>query len=138
VLAPEGLGPRADLTTEPPGRTIEVPGGTQALRRTEIVSIEHEGRRGSVRRPSLLGAVVAKGAACGLPGDVSRHLRDLALLCALVVDPFEMKEAMDAKDRRRVRLGEKMADFGHTAWSLIPPDIRGQAYDAFVILTDRP
>lgn len=35
VLAPEGLGERADLTTTPPGRTIEVPGGTQALSRTE-------------------------------------------------------------------------------------------------------
>jgi hypothetical protein len=31
VLAPDGLGARADLTTSPPGRTIEVPGGTQAL-----------------------------------------------------------------------------------------------------------
>ena len=31
VLAPEGVGARADLSTEAPGRTIEVPGGTQAL-----------------------------------------------------------------------------------------------------------
>jgi hypothetical protein len=135
VLAPEGLGPRADLTTEPPGRTIEVPGGTQALSRTEILDIQHEGRQGSVPRPSLLGAVVAKGAACGLAGDVSRHLRDLALLCALVADPFEMKELMNSKDRRRVRLGEKLADSGHAAWGLVPADIRGQGYDAFVILT---
>lgn len=28
VLAPEGLGQRTDLTTTPPGRTIQVPGGT--------------------------------------------------------------------------------------------------------------
>ena len=27
VLAPEGLGPRTDLTTTPPGRTLQVPGG---------------------------------------------------------------------------------------------------------------
>lgn len=31
VLAPEGLGSRTDLTTTPPGRTLQVPGGTQAL-----------------------------------------------------------------------------------------------------------
>ncbi|MCE2421666.1 hypothetical protein I8742_25860, partial [Escherichia coli] len=31
VLAPEGLGERTDLTTTPPGRTLQVPGGTQAL-----------------------------------------------------------------------------------------------------------
>ena len=29
VLAPEGLGLRTDLTTTPPGRTLQVPGGTQ-------------------------------------------------------------------------------------------------------------
>ena len=39
VLAPEGLGPRTDLTTTPPGRTLQVPGGTQALERTELVPI---------------------------------------------------------------------------------------------------
>jgi hypothetical protein len=39
VLAPEGLGPRADLTTTPPGRTLEVPGGTQALIRTELAPV---------------------------------------------------------------------------------------------------
>lgn len=30
VLAPEHVGERANLTTSPPGRTIEVPAGTQA------------------------------------------------------------------------------------------------------------
>lgn len=39
VLAPEGHGPRADLTTTPPGRTLEVPGGTQALIRTELIPV---------------------------------------------------------------------------------------------------
>lgn len=29
VLAPEGLGERTDLTTTPPGRTLQVPGGTR-------------------------------------------------------------------------------------------------------------
>ncbi len=31
VLAPEGLGERTDLTTTPPGRTLQVPGGTRTL-----------------------------------------------------------------------------------------------------------
>ncbi|MPZ01157.1 MAG: hypothetical protein GEU97_24980 [Actinophytocola sp.] len=35
ILAPDGLGPRTDLTTTRPGRTVEMPGGTQALQRTE-------------------------------------------------------------------------------------------------------
>jgi hypothetical protein len=37
VLVPEGVGECTDLTTTPPGHTIQVPGGTQALDRTELV-----------------------------------------------------------------------------------------------------
>lgn len=136
LLAPEGLGPRADLSVDPPhpGRTIEIPAGTQALARSEWADIVHEGRVGRVPRPSLLAAVVAKGAACGLPGDVSRHLRDLALLCALVDDPFAMAGQLTAKDRRRVRLAAALTDPGHLAWLLVPAAIRDRGIDAYVIL----
>lgn len=135
VLAPEGLGERSDLTTTRPGRTIEVPGGTQALRRSELIELEHEGRRGAVPRPSLLGAIVGKGAACGLPGDTSRHHRDLALLCALVSDPFEMREQMDRRDLKRVRVGGRLHDDLHPAWALLPEDLRAQGRTAYEVLT---
>jgi hypothetical protein len=49
VLAPDGLGSRVDLTSSPPGRTVSVPGATQALHRTELVSVVHEGRHGQAR-----------------------------------------------------------------------------------------
>lgn len=88
ILAPDGLGPRTDLTTTPPGRTIEMPGGTQALQRTEWVDVRHEGRTAAVPRPSLLAAIVAKAAACALGGNPARHLRDLALLNALATRSF--------------------------------------------------
>ena len=58
VLAPDGLGPRTDLTTTVPGRTLQVPGGTQALERTELVPVATTTRTGHVPRPSLLGAIV--------------------------------------------------------------------------------
>jgi len=135
VLAPEGVGQRADLTTTRPGRTVQVPGGTQALDRTERVTVLHEGRTGTVPRPSLLGALVAKGAACGLPGDSSRHLRDLALLCALVPDPFTMVDEMTKKDKKRIRLAAVLHDEAHPAWQLVPTGIRGQGRAAYQILT---
>ena len=135
MLAPEGLGQRADLTTTRPGRTIEVPGGTQALHRSEFIDLEHEGRRGTVPRPSLLGAIVGKGAACGLPGDTSRHHRDLALLCALVPDPFEMREQMENKDIKRVRTGGRLHEDLHPAWALLSDDLRAQGRAAYKILT---
>jgi hypothetical protein len=128
LLAPEGVGERADLSTTPPGRTIEVPGGTQALDRSELVVVDHAGRTGAVFRPSLLGALVIKGAACGLGGDVSRHHRDLALLCSLVEDPFVLAEQMSAKDRQRLRCASAIAEeHDHMAWQLLPSDVRSDA-----------
>ena len=135
VLAPEGLGANADLTTTKPGRTLQVPGGTQALRRTEFVEIVHEGRRGVVPRPSLLAALVGKGAACGLPGDNARHLRDLALLCSLVDDPFALRQEADRKDRDRMRIGGALRDDRHQAWLVLPQQQRLAGQATFAILS---
>jgi hypothetical protein len=46
VIAPDGLGEREDLTTTPPGRTLEVRAGTQALQRTELLPVETRSRSG--------------------------------------------------------------------------------------------
>lgn len=133
VLAPEGLGRRADLTTTPPGRTIEVPGGTQALGRTERITVVHEGRRGTIPRPTLLAAIVGKAAATALPGP-DRHYRDLALLCALVDDPFDLSEQMTRKDRQRLRLARGLLDDVHPAWLLVPGAIRSAGQIAYGVL----
>jgi hypothetical protein len=135
VLAPEGVGTRAVLTTSPPGRTVEVPGGTQALNRTERVTIVHEGRSGTLPRPTLLAAIVGKAAATALPPS-ERHYRDLALLCALVDDPFTMADQLTKKDRQRVRLARALLDDTHGAWALVPDAIRGQGQIAYGILHD--
>ena len=133
VLAPEGLGERAVLTTSPPGRTIEVPGGTQALNRTERVTVVHEGRSGTLPRPTLLAAIVGKAAATALPTP-ERHYRDLALLCALVDDPFALAEQLTTKDRQRVRNAKDLLDDTHAAWALVPEPIRSQGRIAYGIL----
>lgn len=138
VLAPEGLGERADLTTSPPGRTVQVPGGTQALARSERIIVEHEGRRGPIPRPTLLGALIGKGAACGLPGDPSRHLRDLALLCALADDPFELADQLTKKERAKLRLGSALQDGRHPAWLLVPSSIRAHGQITYGVLTNQP
>ncbi|HET7388337.1 MAG TPA: hypothetical protein VFJ19_16915 [Nocardioidaceae bacterium] len=133
VLAPEGLGERAHLTTSPPGRTIEVPGGTQALNRTEHVRVVHEGRTGTIPRPTLLAAIVAKAAATALPSP-ERHYRDLALLCALVADPFDLVEQMTPKDRQRLRLANALLEPSHQAWLLVPASRRSAGRIAFGVL----
>ena len=133
VLAPEGLGERADLTTSPPGRRLEVPGGTQALLRSETITVHHEGREGTLPRPTLLAAIIGKAAAVKLP-DPDRHYRDLALLCALVEDPFELRDQLTKKDRKRLRKAHRLLNDNHPAWVLVPDNIRGQGQISYAIL----
>lgn len=133
VLAPEGVGARANLLTSPPGRTVEVPGGTQALDRTELVTIVHEGRQGSLPRPTLLAAIVAKAAATGL-SNPERHYRDLALLLCLVQDPFALTEQLKSKDRQRLRRARQLLDNAHPAWALAPSEVRANGQISYTIL----
>jgi hypothetical protein len=52
VLAPDGLGRAA--RTAGKLETIQIPGGTQALERIEVVEIVLDGVASRVRRPTLL------------------------------------------------------------------------------------
>jgi hypothetical protein len=120
VLAPDGLGPRADLTTTPPGRTLQVPGGTQALERTELVPVATSTLSGHVPRPSLLGAIICKAVAVGVDDAPDAQRLDLALLLGLVDDPFELINQLNATDRRRLRARIEMADERNPVWGRLP------------------
>ena len=135
VLAPEGLGRRANLTTTPPGRTIQAPGGTQALNRTELVPVEYGGSLGLVPRPSLLGAIIVKAAAIAVDDAPHAQELDLALLLSLVADPSEMAAAMTKKDRARLR-GGKIGDDSHAVWSVLQPEAADRARLAYRSLSD--
>jgi hypothetical protein len=87
--------------------------------------------------PSLHGAIVLKAAACKLPGDTARHERDLALLLALVVDPFEIGASRTARDRRWLRAVTALADPTHMAWRLVPPSNRDDGLASYEILAGR-
>jgi predicted nucleotidyltransferase len=61
LLAPDHLGPNADLTTVPPQTTSEIPGGTRALATRHDLEIDVVGvGTGTVPVPSLAGARVIK------------------------------------------------------------------------------
>jgi len=136
VLAPDHVGTRAKLTTTPPGRTIEVPGSTQALHRRELVDVTlASGSSGPVPRPSLLGAIVLKAAATTLTtGGNERHFNDLALLCSLVRDPYELADQMDKSERRWIARAGSLADARHPSWALLPTDLREEGRSALQIL----
>lgn len=136
VLAPDNLGPRADLTTTPPGRTLEVPGGRQAVRRTESVRVRLGERLGTIHRPSLLGAIVAKAAAVNIktaPPD--RHYRDLAFLLSLPMNPMEMRGQLEKSDRKKLAFAKALHDPEHAAWRQLDDGAAradGQAAYAFL------
>jgi hypothetical protein len=116
VLAPEGLGERTDLTTTPPGHTLQVPAGTQALQRAERIEYSYKGRKGLIPRPSLLGAIVGKACAVDVDDVPMNQEIDFALLLSLVPDLFVLKAELTAKDRHRLGARRAMVDLGHRAW----------------------
>lgn len=87
VLIARFLGPHADNRLGiSGGRTIAAPGGQGALNRAEPVHVEVDGVTGTVLRPSLQGAIIAKASALlsGEGARSDRHLNDLAVLASLV------------------------------------------------------
>jgi hypothetical protein len=135
VLAPEGLGSRTDVTTTPPGRTIQVPGGTQALARTQLVPVAIGDRRGLVPRPSLLGAIVVKALAVDVDDVPDAQRRDLALLLSLVDDPIAVADQLTRKDRRRLAARSEMHNADERAWESLPRDAADRGRAAYRLLT---
>jgi hypothetical protein len=117
LLAPDNLGQRVDLTTTPPGATLEVPGGRQAIQRSESVSIQLGERVGVIHRPSLLGAIVGKAAALGIPtAPKDKHYRDLAFLLSLPANPIVLRSEVTRNDRKKLALANALVEADHAAW----------------------
>ena len=103
VLIPSGIGQRATRRTGVSGSTtLETPGSTQALNRSERIEVAVEGRVGVIRRPNLIGALVCKAAAHTIQDQRGRgrHRRDFALLATLLT-AADLREAAISKSDRR-------------------------------------
>lgn len=134
VLAPDHVGPKADLTTTPPGRTVEVPGGTQALNRSERIPVEIDGRIGVIPRPDILGAILVKLEATSLPGDPARHYQDLAFLLTIVPQPKQARSALTPKERGKLRACP-LNKSDHQAWRLLTDNDAYQGRAALQLLS---
>ena len=112
VLAPEGLGPRADLSFAFPAQGV-----AQALARTELLPIRVAAQVHWVPRPTLLGAIVGKATASVVDTkDTERHRLDLAFLCSLVADPFTLSAEVSKKDRARLRAASAAFGESNPSW----------------------
>lgn len=101
VLGCDGL--KQDPTTIGNRVTIQVPGGTQALGRTEVVGVALAGREPvAVRRPSLLGSILIKARIAIKRRDKFESDRqDLIRLLTYVKDPRQLVDAGGLKTSER-------------------------------------
>jgi hypothetical protein len=104
VLAPDGISTPPDLGTGL--KAIGVPGGSQALTRSEVVTVTVEGRSFELRRPSLLGAVLIKARSLMVHHDPDSQREDLLRLLALIEDPRGMAADLLKTERKWLRDAE--------------------------------
>lgn len=116
ILAPDGLSERTRTLTIPPARTISVPGGSQALARSEPVEIEVGNRRGIVPRPNLVGAILLKARAISVDDVPEAQRIDLAFFLTLVENPRTLRSELRGTERRWLRERLELLNPSHPAW----------------------
>lgn len=127
VLAPDGLGARTSVTTVRPARTVSVPGGGQALARSELVEVSLDDAVAEVPRPSLLGAILLKARAIDVDDVPDQQRRDLAFLLSLVQDPRALLPEIRPTERRWLRKRKDLLGRGSWAWHTIEDADAGYA-----------
>jgi hypothetical protein len=118
LLAPDGL--REDPRVSGRVRTVQVPGGTQALERTEVIEVEIDGVARRLRRPTLLGAILIKARSLLVHDDPDTQRADLILLLSLLDDPRVAARQLKGRERGWLRDAEG-------ALALDDPDLAGPA-----------
>jgi len=106
ILGPDGL--RRPARTLGKYETIGIPGGSQALKRTETVTIAVAGRSPSkIRRPTLLGAILLKARALKVHKRTEDQRQDLTLLLSFVEEPRSMADGLRGRERRWLQAGRR-------------------------------
>jgi hypothetical protein len=105
VLAPDGINPPPDLGAGV--KAVGVPGGSQALSRSEAVTVTVAGRSFELRRPTLLGAVLMKARSLMVHSDPETQREDLLQLLGLIEDPREMAADLRRTERKWLLAAEQ-------------------------------
>ncbi len=127
VLAPDGLGARANIRTLSPHRTVRVPGGTQALVRSSPVAVRSREVEGDLPRPNLLGAILVKVRAIEIDDVPNAQRADVALLLQLVDDPDRLRSDLTRTEKGWLRRHRYLADPADPHWDSFHADDPEQA-----------
>lgn len=141
LVAPDGVGKRADLRTVGGGVTVQIGGGSFALQRSESVAVRTGERTGEVLRPDLAGALLIKAVAAkrDRKWGPERHLRDLAFLLSLVDDPLTIRNLLGTNNCRRVKAVSELNDPDHEAWRLVhDPQARAEGQATLALIGAGP
>lgn len=125
VLGSDGV--RRDPRTVGRHTTFQVPGGTQALARSEIVRVSLDGGEPiELRRPNLLGAILIKARVVAKQRDKFESDRqDLIRLLSFVADPRALAEDLKPSEKKWLRRVTSMLAFDDPALDELFP--RGEA-----------
>jgi len=110
VLGPDGAGKRVRFTTVAGARTVAVPGGTQALNRSEKLVIRAGTIVGRIPVPSLLGSLLVKIRAVEVDDQPDAQRRDVAFLLSLIEDPDPLAHEMSSQERQWLRRHPEFID----------------------------
>jgi len=138
VLGPDGV--KADPETVGRYTTFKVPGGTQALNRSEAVMVKVDGGAAArVRRPNLLGAILIKArvVAKERKEKFDSDRQDLVLLLNLVDDARALAAGgkMKKSEKKWLLAIEEKIGFSEPPISeLFPPEALTRARQAFRLL----
>lgn len=116
VLAPDGLSQGANLQTVAGARTVRVPGGTQALRRSVGLVVSSRDASGAIPVPDLLGALLVKIRAIEVDDAPEAQRSDVAFLLSLVQDPDPLAQALNTTERKWIRRHRYFADPDHSSF----------------------
>lgn len=103
ILIPRSLGDHARVTTARGGRPIATPGAQNVLNRAELLPVVlPTGEGGSVWRPTIAGALIAKAFAYTVPLDRAkdRHLLDFATLSTLLSASDRVGDGLTRRERQ--------------------------------------
>jgi hypothetical protein len=113
LLAPDGIEPPPKLAAGI--KAIAVPGGNQALARSERVQVSIDGKTFELRRPTLLGAILIKARSLAVHRDPASQREDLLRLLSLVSDPRVIAPELRKTERKWLRGAETRLAFSEPA-----------------------
>ena len=124
---PDGLGKRAAKRRGVTGgTTLSTPGAQQALVRSAPVLVEVGEASGTVWRPSMIGALVAKAAAYGVSDSArDRHLVDFAILASMVTRSDGIADHVTQRDRQHLRPMLSALGAHRSLWAMVDGAERG-------------